>query len=182
MPEDKPNGIQADPQEPETTWMSDVQRALALLIVGTIVFSAAALIIRMVISSDIPAIIDLAKGTLSNLTNMALIALGFFFGNTMAKMAQDAGQQKVVEKLTSTAPAGPPGPIAPIQAPTVIIAWWSLLTSAEQAAIVAAAPTDPKAAAFMAAAQTGKASQTDLDDLVAKGLLTQARADILKAT
>lgn len=162
------------------SWMSDVQRFLALLIIGIIVFTAAALVIRMVIGGDIAAVIDLAKVTLSNLTNMGLIALGFFFGNTSAKVQSDAGQQKVVEKLTSTAPPTG-GPVAPLAAPTIIVAWWSMLTEAERAAITAAAPTDPKAAAFMVAAQVGKASPADLDDLVAKGLVTQGHADVIKA-
>lgn len=170
---------EATDAQPTVTWMSDVQRALALLIIGILVFTACALVLRMVISGDIAAVIDLAKVTNSNLTNMGLIALGFFFGNTMAKMAQDAGQQKVVDKLTSTAPPNG-GPVAPLPAPTVVVAWWSLLTDAERAAITAAATTDPKAASFMAAAQTGRATQDDLDDLVSKNLLTQARADAIK--
>lgn len=162
-----------------TGWMNDVQRALALLIIGILVAAAAALVVRLVISGDVKDILDLAKIMLAALVNMGLIALGFFFGNTMAKMAQDAGQQKVVDKLTSTAPPNG-GPVAPLPAPTVVVAWWSLLTDGERAAITAAAPTDPKAASFMAAAQTGRATQEDLDDLVSKNLLSQPRADAIK--
>lgn len=163
-------------------WMSDVQRALALLLIGLLVAAAAALVVRLVISGDVKDILDLAKIMLAALVNMGLIALGFFFGNTMAKMASDAGQQKVVEKLTSTAPVGTPGPVAPMAGPTVVVvAWWSKLTDMERAAITAAAPADPKAASFMAAAQTGVATEDDLKDLVDKGLLTQARADAIKS-
>ncbi len=161
-------------------WMSDVQRALALLLVGTVSFMVVTLTIRIVISGDLPTIAALLKELKDALTNMSLIALGFFFGNTMAKMAQDAGQQKVVEKLTSTQPPGPPGPVAPAPGPTVVVSWWSLLTIAEQAAIEAAAPTDPRVAAILAAFKSGKAEATDFVDLVAKGLLTQVRADALK--
>lgn len=162
-------------------WMSDVQRALALLIIGMLVAASAALVMRLVISGDVKDILDLSKIMLAALVNMGLIALGFFFGNTMAKMASDAGQQKVVESLTKTAPPGATGPVAPVPAPTVVVAWWGKLTDAERAAIAAAAPTDPRAASFMAAAQTGTATDDDLADLVTKGLLTQTRADAIKA-
>lgn len=163
------------------TWMSDVQRALALLIIGCLVLVTTALTIRMVMSADIKDISDLVKIMLAALVNMGLIGLGFFFGNTSAKMQSDAGQQKVVEKLTSTAPPGPSGPVAPLPAPTVVVAWWSKLTDAERAAITAAAPNDPKAASFMAAAQTGVATPDDLAAMVAKAYLTQERATAIQA-
>ena len=162
-------------------WMSDVQRAIALLIIGILVASAFALVLRLIISGDVKDILDLAKIMLAALVNMGLIALGFFFGNNQAKAVSDAGQQKIVEKLTSTQPPGPSGPVAPIPAPIVVVAWWSKLTDAEKAAITAAAPTDPQAATFMAAAQTGTASPDDLANLVTKGLLTQDRATAIGA-
>lgn len=172
------NGADATPP---AGWMSDVQRALALLLIGLLVAAAAALVVRLVISGDVKDILDLAKIMLAALVNMGLIALGFFFGNTMAKMASDAGQQKVVESLTKTAPPGAPGPVAPVPSPIVVVAWWSKLTDGERAAISAAAPADPKAASFMASAQTGTATDDDLADLVTKGLLTQDRANAIKA-
>lgn len=178
-----PNGdtTPADPVDSNGGWMSDVQRALALLIIGSLVLATTALIIRLTISADIKDVVDIAKIMLAALVNMGLVALGFFFGNTSAKMQSDAGQQKVVEKLTSTAPPGPTGPVAPLPSPVVVIAWWSKLTDAERAAISATAPTDPKVAAFMAAAQTGAATKDDLAALVTKGLLTQERATAIGA-
>lgn len=156
-------------------WMSDVQRALAMILIGTLALSIIVITVRIVVWGDAPTLLDLVKTLQSALINMSMVALGFFFGNTSAKMQSDAGQQKVVEHLTSTA-----APVAPPAAPTVVVAWWSLLTDGERAAVSAAAPADPKAASFMAAAQTGKATEDDLADLVSKNLLTQARADAIK--
>lgn len=164
-----------DTQQP-SGWMSDVQRALALLIIGVIVMTAAALVLRMIISGDIAAVIDLAKSTLSNLTNMGLIALGFFFGNTKAKIDTDAGQQKVMDKLTSTPPGSLP-PQPPGQSPTP---WWSKLTDAEKTAITAAAPNDPRVNAFVIASATGAAAEDDLTYLASKNLLTPERVDEIK--
>lgn len=162
-------------------WMNDVQRALAIIIIGTIAIATLGATMRLIYIGDADSITDMSKTLQAALVNMGLIALGFFFGNTMAKMAQDAGQQKVVEKLTSTNPPTG-GPVAPLAAPTIIVAWWSKLTPEEQAAITALAPTDPKAASFMASAQTGTATEDDLAAIVAKGVLTQGRADIIKST
>ena len=161
-------------------WMSDVQRAIALLIIGLLVFASAALTLRLVISADIGSILDLAKIMLAALVNMGLIALGFFFGNNQAKAVSDAGQQKIVEKLTSTAPPTG-GPVAPLAAPVIVVSWWSLLTTEEQSAIQTAAPADARVQTILAALQSGKAEIPDIKDLVAKGLLTPTRADIVTA-
>lgn len=172
---------------PETTngdgnsngWMSDVQRAIALILVGTFAILCIIGTIRLVILGDSASITDMSKTLQAALVNMALIALGFFFGSNMSKMLADAGQQKIVEKLTSTAPPGPPGPVAPI--PPAVVAWWSLLTDAEKTAITAAAPADAKVQSFVTASSTGKAAPDDLAYLVTKGLLTQDRATAIQA-
>lgn len=173
MPSDDQNENQ------DTGWMSDVQRAIALILIGTFAASVLIATVSSIFWSGSAPLTDMSKTLQAALVNMTLIALGFFFGNTMSKMVQDAGQQKVVDKLTSNGPP-PAGPVAPVPAPVVIVAWWSKLTDAERAAISSAAPNDPDAASFMAAAQTGAASIEDLADLVAKGLLTQERADVIK--
>lgn len=171
------NGDQPD----ATGWMSDVQRALALILVGSFAIVTLFLTMMAAFWSSVPALTDMAKASQSNLTNMCLIGLGFFFGNTMAKMAQDKGQQEVVNKLTSSAPPAT-GPVAPLPAPVVILAWWSLLTPAEQSALTANAANDPRVQAFVTTAQIGKASPEDLTYLVGKGLLTQDRATAIAAT
>lgn len=163
-------------------WMSDVQRALALVLVGTFAFALVLLTIRLVIWGDPPTLIDLVKTLISALINVVMLVLGYFYGSSKAKEQSDNSQQKIVEKLTSTQPPGPPGPVAPAPAPTIVVAWWSVLTPGEQAAITAAVPGDPRVAAFAAAAQSGKAAVVDLDYLVAKGLLTPERAAIIGTT
>lgn len=169
-----------EPQKPATeSWMSDVQRALALILVGSFASVTVFSTVCSIFFPDNDALTDMAKSLQSNLTNMCLIGLGFFFGNTMAKMAQDAGQQKVVEKLTSTNPPTG-GPVAPLAAATVV-PWWSVLTDLEKNVISTNAKDDPRVAAFVTAATTGAANADDLAYLVTKGLLTQARADEIKA-
>lgn len=162
-------------------WMSDVQRAIAIILIGAFSIITVSATVRMVVSGDMAALNDMAKTLQAAMVNMALIALGFFFGSNMSKMIADAGQQKIVEKLTSTQP-GPPagGPVAPLAGPTVL-PWWNALTDDERVSITSSA-SDAKVAAFIAAAQIGKATPDDLAYLVNAGLLTQARADAIKAT
>lgn len=176
----KPN----DPTKIEDAsgWMSDVQRALALILIGSFAFVTVFSTVCSLFWPNNIALIDMAKSLQSNLTNMCLIGLGFFFGNTMAKMAQDAGQQKVVEKLTSTAPPTG-GPVAPLSAPITVASWWSLLDVNEQTVIENAAkavPPDVRVQAALAAFKSGTADLSDLKALVDKGLLTQARSDQIK--
>lgn len=159
--------------------MNDVQRALALILIGSFAFVAVFSTICSIFWPDATALTDMAKSLQSNLTNMCLIGLGFFFGNTMAKMAQDAGQQKVVDKLTSTAPPTG-GPVAPLAGPTVVVvSWWSLLKPEEQVAMEASA--DARVKEIVSAFKSGTAQPSDLVDLVTKGLLTQARSDEIQA-
>ena len=155
-------------------WMNDVQRALAIIIIASFAVATLASTMRLLWIGEPDAITDMAKTLQAAMVNMGLIALGFFFGNTMAKMAQDKGQQAVVDKLTSTNPPTG-GPVAPLAAPTVV-PWWSALTDAEKNVIAANAKDDPRVAAFMTAAASGAATADDLAYLVTKGLLTQDRA------
>lgn len=167
-------------QETERGWMSDVQRAMGLILIGSFALITVLATVRLLILSDAAAITDMSKTLQAALVNMGLIALGFFFGSNMSKMLDDAGKQKIVEKLTSSG-----GPVVPAAAavPVVVASWWSLLTAAEQAVVEAAAvavPTDVRVQAILAAFKSGKAEAVDLTDLVSKGLLTQTRADEIK--
>ncbi len=164
----------------EQGWMSDVQRAIALILIGTLALVTTVISIRMVILSEPDSLNDMAKTLQAAMVNMGLIALGFFFGSNMSKVLADAGQQKIVEKLTSTAPPTG-GPVAPLAAPVIVVSWWSLLTLAEQAAIEAAAPGDARVQAILTSLKSGKAEAPDLADLVTKGLLTQDRVAIISA-
>jgi hypothetical protein len=48
------------------------------------------------------------------LKNIVLLMVGFYFGSSAGSKTKDESQNKIVEKLTSTDPAGKPGPIAPV--------------------------------------------------------------------
>jgi hypothetical protein len=161
-------------------WMSDVQRALALIIIAAISLAMLTSTVRVVVAGDTDSISDMAKTLQAAMVNMGLIALGFFFGNTMAKLAADAGQQKIVDKLTSTNPPGAPGPVAPVS-PAPVTPWWSLLTDLEKNVISVNAKDDPRLAAFMTAATVGVANADDLAYLVSKGVLSQDRATAIQA-
>lgn len=157
-------------------WAPDAQGFLAASIIA---ITGAALFMRMNNASTIDD--KMLDTMITILFSTCLVTVfQFTFGSSRGQQTSTETQNKVVEKLTATAPAGPPGPVAPIPAPVVVIPWWSLLTDAERSAISTAAPTDPKAASFQAAAQTGKATADDLAYLVSKDLLTQARADAIK--
>lgn len=170
------NGTEDSPVT--TGWMSDVQRAIALILIVTFAIITIAPTIVLVFTGESDALVDMAKTLQAALVNMALIALGFFFGSNMSKLIADAGQQKIVEKLTSSAPPAT-GPVAPVPAQVVTVtAWWGLIDPAKQAAIEA----DPEFSNFVIAAKSGKATPAELDRLVAKGLLTRAEADVLLAS
>lgn len=177
-----PNDSAGKATDDSTGWMSDVQRALALMIVGSFAISTLLATIRVVFFDASPAVLDMTKTLQQSLQNMALIALGFFFGNTMAKMQQDRGQQQVVDKLTSAPPQGPVAPVpSPVvaPAPVVVVSWWSLLTDDEKAAITIATATDSRVQVFLNAAPAGRATIEDMQYLLSKNLLTKERFDLL---
>lgn len=159
-------------------WMADVQRALALLVIGLLTLVTFILVLRLAWSADINSVVDLSKIMLAALVNMGLIALGFFFGSSQSKEKADQNQAKIIDKLTPTAPVAPP-PVAPV---ATTVPWWNLLTDEERNTIRNASSSEQAAAVFMAAAQAGKASDIDLSNVVALNLLSQARADIIKAS
>lgn len=168
----------ADAVKPTGSWMGDVQRALAILIIGCLVVATTALIIRLVISAQIDDVVDVAKIMLAALVNMGLIALGFFFGSSKSKEAADAGQQQLVDKLTST----PPGTLPPAPGAAAATPWWTKLTDAEKSALTADDAGDARTKAIVTAMTTGAATPDDLDYLVSKGLLTKERADEIAAS
>ena len=184
------NGNGTDPNDtpaPAQGWMSDVQRVIAMMLIGSFALATIFSTVCSIFWPQQTALIDMAKTLQAALVNMSLIALGFFFGNNQAKAVADAGQQKIVDKLTSTQPPNG-GPVAPVPsaalptaAASTVTPWWSMLGEAEKAAITAAGVTDPRVAAFVMASTTGSANADDLAYLVSKGLLTQDRANAIKA-
>lgn len=106
---------------------------------------------------------------------MAADAIGYQYNSSAGSDKKDDTQAKVASTLAAA--------VVPPPAPTngaPVIAWWSLLTDAEKAAINAAR-ADARVQSFVDRAQTGKADAADLDYLVARGLLMQGRADAIKA-
>lgn len=158
------------PDGNSTGWMGDVQRAIALILIGVFALVVFASTLKFVFTADAATLNDMAKTLQAALVNTVLIALGFFFGSNQAKQQADAGQQKIVEKLTSI-----PTP------PALLVSWWSLLTPQEQDGIRNAAPTDPRVQAALVALQAGKAEKPDLVYLVSKTLLAPERLAAITA-
>ena len=122
-------------------------------------------------------------GLITTFVLMAKTASDYQFASSSGSDKKDDNQAKVSAALAEKVPT--PAPVTPTPVPpTVVVAWWGALDAAEQAALTAAAATDPKVQAFIDAAKTGKASAADLAYLVSKipPLLSQARADAIAAT
>ncbi len=168
-----PEDITTNPASNPSGWMSDVQRAIALILIITFAIAVIAVTIKLVFSGEVQMLNEMAKTVQAALVNMVLIALGFFFGSNLSKTLADAGQQKIVDKLTG---ANPPTN----GAPKVVVSWWSLMTTAEQNAIRDAANGgDQNVQAVFTALQAGKATKDDLETLSKANLLTRERIDIL---
>lgn len=157
-----------DPNRP--WWAPDAQGFLAG---GIVSICGLALFIRMASTSTVDD--KMLDTMITILFSTCLVTVyNYSFGSSRGSTAKDDTTNKIVEKLTSTAPPGASGPVAPIAAPTVVVAWWSVLTPEEQVAL--SASNDPRVQSFIVSAKNGKASQDDLTYLVGKGLLTQERA------
>lgn len=109
-------------------WMGDVQRALALILICTLALSILIITLRIVIWGDAPTLVDIVKNLQSALINMAMVALGFFFGSNMSKQRSDDAQQKIMEKITAA-----PNPGAPSVAATLDQTADHLLVNGERA-------------------------------------------------
>lgn len=169
------NGVKKSPwfQSERPFWYPDAQ---GFLMFAMVLICGVSLFYRMTHASEVnDKILDMMI-TIAFSTCLVLI-YNFAFGSSSSGAKLADTQNRITEKLTSVTP-----PIAPSPAPVVIVAWWSLLTPAEQSAITANAANDPRIQAFVAAATAGKAAVDDLTYLVTKGLLTQDRATAIAAT
>lgn len=132
-----------------------------------------------------PGTIALLAGFITTFILMAKSAADYQFTSSAGSDKKDDANTAVSKALAEKVPTPPsPTPVAPAPVPaSVVVAWWSALSADEQAALTAAAATDPKVQAFVDAAKIGKATPDDLAYLVSKipPLLTQARVDALKA-
>ncbi len=152
---------------------ADTQKGLAWFIS----FSFVALIFAWVFWPPVmkPESMGQLNNLVSTLVNIVLLAIGYFFGSSRSSKDKDDQSAKVAEKLAdkvgATVPANAPN------APNVPVPpWWARLTDDEKNAITAAKSADPRVDAFVTASMAGAATTDDLNYLVTKGLLTQARA------
>ena len=67
-----------------------------------------------------------------------------------------------------------------VAAPGVTVPWWSRLSPEERTAIIDAAKADPRVQLFKSTSEVGRATPDDLEYLVTKKLLTQARATAIQ--
>jgi hypothetical protein len=121
--------------------------------------------------------IALLAGFVTLFLTMTKDAVGYNFTSSASQERQQQTAQdtasKAIDALAASAPLVPsPPPVSP--APNVVVAWWSLFTSPEQEAMIAAS-ADPRVQSIIDASKVGKASSDDLAYLVSKNLLTQER-------
>ena len=122
-----------------------------------------------------PGTIALFASFVTMFIKMASDGSGYQFNSSAGSDKKDDTQAQVSSKLAEKVAPQPPQPTVPVPP------WWSRLQDGEKNAITAAATTDPRVAAFVTASQVGAATPDDLAYLVGKGLLTQERADLIKA-
>lgn len=164
-----------DPNKP--WWAPDAQGFLAG---GIVSICGLALFIRMGSTSTTDD--KMLDTMITILFSTCLVTVyNYSFGSSRGSTAKDDTQNKIVEKLTGTpAPPGPSGPVAPV-AQAAAVAWWSVLTDAERAAIETFTP-NPRVLAFIASSKIGKATPDDLAYLETLGLLTYSRATEIAST
>lgn len=123
-----------------------------------------------------PGTIALLAGFITTFILMAKSGSDYQFSSSAGSDKKDDTSAEVAGKLADkfTTPT-PPAPTVPVPP------WWSRLQDGEKNAITAAVGGDPRVAAFVTASQVGAATPDDLAYLVGKGLLTQDRADLIKA-
>jgi hypothetical protein len=161
--------------------MMDWLRALSVK--GVLAFYLVTLAFILVIvwmfrppSADANALALLA-GFVTLFLKMAADASGYQYQSSAGSDKKDDNQAKVTSTLAAAAAPNVPPPEA---APSVV-AWWSLLTDAERAAVTNNR-SDARVESFITKAQSGRANKEDLTYLVARGLLTQGRADAISTS
>lgn len=160
----------------DSGWMADVQRALALIFVGSFCIGFLFMVGKVVFRGNVDQNLDILKIIIPAAITFVGAVIGYFYGSSKSKDQSDASQQRVVDKLTSAPPGTlPPNPTAPVPP------WWGRLTDEEKNAITAASAGDPRIAAFVTASQVGAANVDDLNYLVSKNLLTQERLAVISA-
>ncbi len=86
----------------------DFPALLAIKIFGTFaIVTIAGIFIKIPIEGATGQMLEVLK-------NIVLLMVGFYFGSSAGSKTKDESQNKIVEKLTATNPAGTPGPVAPV--------------------------------------------------------------------
>jgi hypothetical protein len=88
-------------EAPAANWMSDVQRVLALVLVGTFAITLLILTMRLVVWGDAPTLVDLLKTLISALINVVMLVLGYFYGSSKGSDSKTDTQNKIMENLTT---------------------------------------------------------------------------------
>lgn len=146
-------------------WFPDLPGAIAVIMVLSVVLLAFMLAIR-----DPGG--DMFKFMVGGMMTVGFASImAYYYGSSSGSKTKD---DAIIGQM---APAkNPPNP--PVETE---VHYWDVLTDSERAAISNAAPGDPKLTAFMVAAQTGRASSSDLAYLVVKGFLSSERAAAIQA-
>lgn len=148
------------------------------LLASMVIICGVSLFYRMAYPSEVnDKILDMMI-TIAFSTCLVLVYNWSFGSSSDTGKTQDT-QSRILEKVTN----GPVVPVAlPVAAATVVLAWWGLITKEEQAKLDAAAPADPRIAAFVANSKLGKATPEELAYAVGLGLLTAERAAVIQST
>jgi hypothetical protein len=102
--------------------------------------------------------------------------VGYYFGSSATGERKDRAQDRVTETLASKVSTGTgEGSDGKMR-----FVWWSLFSDEEKAKIEDAAKIDGRVKTFKEVAAAGRAHPDDLDYLVAVGVLTQERADMIR--
>lgn len=131
-------------------WMSDVQRVLALILIGSFALVTLFTTASSTFWPDATTSADMAQTLQQALVNMGLICLGFFFGSSTGSVKKDDAM------IASAIAAGPTG-TGPGTLPSLIAHAEAAEVAAKPAA-EAAAPPAAEAAAPAAAAEAAPAA------------------------
>lgn len=102
-------------QQTPDGWMGDVQRAIAMILIGSLALVCVFLTLRLIFLGESEDLLDMAKTLQAALVNMALIALGFFFGSNKASKDKDDTIRKIaLEPVAPIAPVAVVAPVAPV--------------------------------------------------------------------
>lgn len=147
-------------------WLPDTQGFLAI---GILLFVFLAFLVLIFGPKDLKGeILSVVTVVIGVLTGSLKDVYTYYFPGS-----QDlSGNSDAIRKIAMEPSPPAPGTVAP---------WWPRLTETEKSVIGANAKDDPRINAIAQAMATGAATADDLAYLASKGVLTQQRADAIKA-